>query len=212
MRCEEFDVYAFDWLEGERTPQVVKHLATCARCSAKMADLESIISTAASLPELDPPERIWISLRDELEREGLLRERKSLLERMQILIPAAPRTALATGLISALAALLLFLPQSPIGERARSDRDTAGVWDLARVHEQLANAEAQAGLDVHFRDPQVAASYQQNLALVDNLIGECQKRVNEDPNDELSRQYLVTAYQQKADLLNALSEREALGD
>jgi len=47
---------------------------------------------------------------------------------------------------------------------------------------------------------------------VDNLIGECQKRVDEDPYDELSRQYLVTAYQHKAELLSALSEREALGD
>ena len=44
------------------------------------------------------------------------------------------------------------------------------------------------------------------------MIGECRKKVDEDPNDELARQYLVTAYQQKADLLNALSEREALGD
>ncbi len=212
MRCEEFAIYASGWLEGERTPQAVSHLATCARCSAKMADLELIVSTAANLPELDPPERVWVSLRNELEREGLLGGRKSLLERMREMIPAEPRTALATGLISALAALLLFLPQAPLGERARNARDNSAVWDLARVHEQLANAEAETGQDVHFRDPQVAASYQQNLALVDDLIGECQKRVNEDPNDELSRQYLVTAYQQKADLLNALSEREALGD
>jgi len=55
-------------------------------------------------------------------------------------------------------------------------------------------------------------SYHQNLALVDNLIGECKKKVSEDPNDDLARQYLATAYQQKAELLNALSERDALGD
>jgi len=212
MRCEEFDAYAAGWLEGERPPEAACHLATCPRCSARMADLELIVSAAANLPELDPPDRVWISLRNELEREGLVHVPKSLLERMREMIPAAPRTALATGLISALAAMLLFLPSSPVGERAGTQGENRGVWNLMRVHEQLASAEAQAGQDVHFRDPQVAASYQQNLALVDNLIGECQKRVSEDPNDELSRQYLVTAYQQKADLLNALAEREALGD
>jgi hypothetical protein len=212
MRCDEFDAYAARWLEGERTPEAAIHLRGCTRCNARMADLELIVTAAASLPELDPPERVWTSLRNELEREGLLRERKSALERLREFILAAPRTALATGLISGLAALLLLLPQAPVGEIARNGGDNSSSWNFARVHQQLANAEAQAGQDVHFRDPQVAASYQQNLALVDNLIGECQRRVDEDPNDELSRQYLVTAYQQKADLLNALAEREALGD
>jgi len=212
MRCDEFDEHAGGWLEGERTPEAASHLRSCAQCSTRMADLELIVSAAASLPELDPPERVWTSLRNELEREGLLQERKSALERLRELIPAAPQTALATGLISALAALLLLLPQSPMGKSGRTGGDGSGGWEFARVHQQLASAEAQADQDVHFRDPQVAASYQQNLALVDNLIGECQKRVNEDPSDELSRQYLVTAYQQKADLLNGLAEREALGD
>jgi anti-sigma factor RsiW len=212
MRCDEFDGYAAGWLEGERQPEAANHLRGCTQCSARMADLEAIVTAAASLPELDPPERVWTSLRNDLEREGLLRGRKSALERLRALIPAAPRTALATGLISALAALLLFLPQSRVGEIGRNGRDISGGWSFARVHEQLASGEARADQDIHFRDPQVAASYQQNLALVDNLIGECQKRVEEDPNDELSRQYLVTAYQQKADLLNALSEREAMGD
>lgn len=212
MRCEEFDLHAARWLEGERTPEAAGHLQSCTRCSTRMADLELIVSAGADLPELDPPERLWTSLRNELEREGLLRERKSVLERLREMVPAAPRTAVATGLLSALAAMLLLLPQSPVGEMARRGGESSGGWNFSRVHEQLASAEAQADQDVHLRDPQVAASYQQNLALVDDLIGECQKRVDEDPNDELSRQYLVTAYQQKTDLLNALSEREALGD
>jgi hypothetical protein len=211
MRCDEFHAYAAGWLEGERQPEAAGHFETCTRCSARIADLELIVATAASLPELDPPDRVWTSLRNDLAREGLLRERKSVLERIREMLPAAPQTALATGLISALAALLLFLPGEPVGV-GRNGTGAPGIWNFAEMHHQLASAEAQAGQDVHFRDPQVAASYQQNLALVDNLIGECQKRVNEDPNDELSRQYLVAAYQQKADLLNALSEREALGD
>jgi hypothetical protein len=213
MRCEDFDVHAARWLEGERTAEAAGHLQTCTRCSTRMADLELIVSAAATLPELDPPERIWTSLRAQLEREDLLRERKSLAERLREFLPAAPRTALATAAISALAALLLVLPQSPVRQNSLDGGGGgAGAWNLALVHDQLANAEAQASADVHLRDPQVVASYHQNLALVNDLIGECQRKVNEDPNDELARQYLVTAYQQKADLLNALSEREALGD
>jgi len=211
MRCEEFEVHAARWLEGERTAEAANHLQSCTRCSTRMADLELIVSAAATLPELNPPERLWTSLRAQLEREGLLRERKNLAERLREFLPAAPRTALATAAISALAAVLLVLPQSPIPQDSQDRAETA-AWNLARVHEQLASAEAQTAADAHLRDPEVVASYHQNLALVNDLIGECRKKVDEDPNDELARQYLVTAYQQKADLLNALSEREALGD
>ena len=212
MRCDEFEAYAADWLDGERPPEAVNHLQTCRRCSARVAELEMIVSAAANLPPLDPPERVWISLRNQLEQEGLLRERHSVWQRLHVLLPAAPRTALTTGLIAALAALLLMMPQSPLGRLGRTGNGGAGGPEFQRVQQQLANGEALAGQDVHFRDPEVAASYQQNLALVDNLIGECARRVNEDPSDEMSRQYLATAYQQKADLLTALAEREALGE
>lgn len=212
MRCEEFEIYAARWMDGDRAPEAASHLKTCPGCRTRMADLELIVSAAASLPEMDPPERVWNSLRIKLDEEGLLRERKGLLERLREMIPAAPQTALASGLLAGVAALLLLVPQSPVGVTARRGADYSSAWTFSRVHDQLASAEALAEQDVHLRDPQVAASYQQNLALVDNLIGECEKRVNEDPNDELSRQYLVTAYQQKTDLLNARSERETLGD
>lgn len=212
MRCEDFDVHAERWLEGERTLEAAGHLQSCTRCSTRVADMELIVSAAATLPELEPPERIWTALQAKLEREGLFRERKSPVERLLEMLPAAPRTALATAAISALAVLLLVVPESPLEQRPGRAGNSESRWNLTRVHEQLASAEARADQDVHLRDPEVVASYHQNLALVDNLIGECQKKVNEDPNDELSRQYLATAYQQKADLLNALSERVALGD
>ena len=212
MRCEDFDLHAARWLEGERTPEAAGHLQSCTRCSTRMADLELIVSAAATLPELEPPERMWTSLRNELEREGLFRERKSVLERLREMAILAPRTAFATAAISALAIALLLIPQSRVGQVQRPVTDWMARWNLTGVQSQLASAEVQEDREVHLRDPQVLASYHQNLALVDNVIGECQKKVSEDPNDELSRQYLATAYQQKAELLNALSEREALGD
>jgi hypothetical protein len=212
MQCDEFDAYAARWLEGERAPEAASHLKDCNRCTTKMADLELIASAAATLPEFDPPPRVWTSLRAQLEAEGLLRTRKTLREQWLEYFPARPRTALATAMISALAAVLLVVPPSPAPGTPGNGLDTSSLWSLSHVHDQLASAEANASLNLHLRDPEVAASYQQNLALVDNLIGECQRKVDEDPNDEMAREYLVTAYQQKADLLNALSERDALGD
>ena len=212
MRCEEFDRYATEWMDGDRAPEAAEHFHTCTRCSTKIADLELIASAASTLPELDPPASLWTSLHARLEEEGLLRSRQSLGDRLRAYFPTPPRTALATAAVSALAALLLFIPQSPAPGISTDRGRSSATWSFARVHDQLASAEAEANREVRLRDPQVVASYHQNLELVDNLIGECQRKVDEDPNDELARQYLVTAYQQKTDLLSALSERDALGD
>ncbi len=46
-----------------------------------------------------------------------------------------------------------------------------------------------------------------NLAIVDNYISLCEKSVREEPENEVARDYLYDAYQQKADLLAQMTER-----
>jgi hypothetical protein len=50
-------------------------------------------------------------------------------------------------------------------------------------------------------------SLRENLVTVNAFIKECQKRLQEDPNDPMAREYLSTAYQQKAEILAAMMER-----
>jgi hypothetical protein len=56
-------------------------------------------------------------------------------------------------------------------------------------------------------NPAVTASLRQNLAIVDNYILLCEKSVQEEPQNEVARDYLYEAYQQKADLLAQIGER-----
>jgi hypothetical protein len=52
-----------------------EHLADCQGCSALLADLSAIAVAAKRIPaEENPPERIWISLRAQLETEGIIGE------------------------------------------------------------------------------------------------------------------------------------------
>lgn len=214
MRCSEFEQYAPEYLENElpAASPAAAHLRTCRMCAAYVADLERIVTAAATLPVLDPPERVWINLRARLEQEGMFRRHPSLLERLGLVIPAERQTALATATICALAILMLFIPQWPERGAALVGPGGSPTWSFPGIHQQLATAEAEQNSNYHPRDTEVAAAYRQNLALVDNLIGVCQKSVDENPNDEMAREYLLTAYQQKADLLGALSERDAMGD
>ena len=49
------------------------HLRKGSRCQSFVADLTSLVSAARKLPaEVDPPARVWTSLRTQLEKEGIL--------------------------------------------------------------------------------------------------------------------------------------------
>ena len=60
-------------------------------------------------------------------------------------------------------------------------------------------------------NPVVTASLHDNLAIVDNYIALCEKSVREEPENEIARDYLYDAYQQKADLLAQMTERGVNG-
>jgi hypothetical protein len=53
----------------------------------------------------------------------------------------------------------------------------------------------------------VDVALRQNLDIVDKFIVDCEQRVKEQPGDELARDYLTGAYQQKAEFLSVMMER-----
>ena len=48
------------------------------------------------------------------------------------------------------------------------------------------------------------ASLRENLRVINEVIAECQKHLKKHPNDALAREYLASAYQQKAQLIAAI--------
>jgi ribosomal protein S15P/S13E len=53
---------------------------------------------------------------------------------------------------------------------------------------------------------QVDASLRDNLRTLNAFIADCEQHLKQNPQDELAREYLYTAYQQKAQLLTAMME------
>jgi hypothetical protein len=75
MECK--DVEGVLEREGLSPLSVVarEHLADCEGCRELLADLSTIAVAAKRIPaEENPPERIWIALREQLEAEGIIRE------------------------------------------------------------------------------------------------------------------------------------------
>ena len=75
--------------------------------------------------------------------------------------------------------------------------DTAGV--LSQTETSLSNRELA-------NNPTVDAALRQNLRTLNEFIAECESRLKQNPEDQLTREYLNMAYQQKAELLNAMMD------
>ncbi|MDP9148201.1 MAG: hypothetical protein M3N22_11125 [Acidobacteriota bacterium] len=52
-----------------------EHLAGCPACQSYLADLSFIVEKAHEIPaEVEPPQRIWLSVRAQLQSEGVIKE------------------------------------------------------------------------------------------------------------------------------------------
>jgi hypothetical protein len=212
MRCEEFRQISSEWMEGERNPAAESHLAACPRCSAVLADLEKIRGAAALLPEEEPSSAVWVAIRSQLQQEGLIHApRPEANVRRWRLLGAfgAFRPALAGAYLC-----LVIAAAAVLGAHMKTNDRAAqqALWlqsaqsTMTPLAAELNTAETSALPALHGQNSDVTATLNRNLAIVDNMISMCEKSVREDPQNEMTRDYLYAAYQQKADLLAAMAE------
>ncbi len=193
------------------------HVATCSHCREFVADLAAIVSLAKELPaEVEPPARLWLSLQAQLELEGIIKTpvvpahggRSSRWLGFNDLFRGRALATAAVGLlIVAAGALQLRQPaDAPLGTNA----SVAGpVWQIPFAQ----TAQVLNEQEIDLRNMQLAStsavdtSFRQNLQQVDDFIADCERRVHAAPQDELAREYLYNAYQQKAELLSAMMDR-----
>jgi hypothetical protein len=185
------------------------HVASCNSCQGLVSDLSAIVASAHLLPaEVEPPARVWVALQAQLQAEGIIKthtavERVSWWPGFSDLFRArVMATAAVALLIAAAITLQLQGPTAPTVARSVYE-DTSTALDQDEAHlppAQLANPSM------------VEASLRQNLGIVDNFIVDCERRVKEQPQDDLTREYLSGAYQQKAELLSALMESRGSGN
>ena len=181
------------------------HVASCPHCLDYLADLETIVSAARELPaEVEPPARLWIALRAQLEREGLIREPVTTRKEE----PASWRDfgtffrsrTLATVTVGALIAAAAIL-------ELRQPRELRLPPEVVATVKQLDEQEIDVR-NMHLASTSpVDAALEQNLTEIDNFIAECERHLQQAPQDDLAREYLYSAYQQKAELLASMLDR-----
>ena len=209
MQCKEVEVVLEQegWTplpEGARA-----HVAMCSSCQSLVSDLSTIVASAHLLPaEVEAPARVWVSLRAQLQAEGIIKthtaEHSPWWHGLSDLFRSRLMATAAVGLLIAGAVVLQVQGPATHPTEARNVYDdTATALDQDEAHLPPAQLASPS---------MVEASLRQNLDIVDNFIADCEQRVKEQPQDDLAREYLSGAYQQKAELLSALMERGGSGN
>lgn len=208
MNCVELQQSLAEFEDGRNAAQQA-HLKTCAECSALVAELNLIASTAVELRATDEPSpRVWNSIEIALRQEGLIRPQRpsrSLLPSFSSpwgwsrwLVPAAATLLVVIGIYirqhsaSPQVAQTVVLPAvvEPV-----SDVAIVGLND----DDLLQEISAQA--------PAMRQEYADNLRRVNEYIHDAKDIVASNPNDEEARRSLMEAYQEKAMLFELAMDR-----
>ena len=198
--CYQFDLELPGYLEGEPHPAVASHAQECSACGGILADLELIRSGAHTALLEDPPARLWANVRATLESEGIFREPAPSWLRW---IPQVGLMRFAPA-FTALSCMVLFsvLLLGP----SRTVSPVPAVPPNMAFEQTVNDMEASYRSREKFLDPTVQASYRKGLQSLDDSIRESKASVKQAPGNTLAREYLASAYEQKAAVLSAALE------
>ncbi len=191
MTCAEFQRVLPYIIDTGGNAEQEQHLRECAVCSDLVQDLRYIADQAKLLvPMEDPSPRVWDGLQKSLEREGLV---KAAPARRPLLGPPASiwGWVLAVGAVVVMATTLFVLRRSTPQNMKVENTNLPSTADLNGDDQQVLAAVATL-------PPDVRETYEQGLRDVNAYISDAQRTLQENPDDEDARQFLMQAYGQKA--------------
>jgi hypothetical protein len=225
MQCEQFEQILEQQDEGALPKPALAHMESCEACRTLSADFSAIHKMALELgaEEVAPPERVWISLRNQLEAEGLIHDPQAAPQKASdarlgwwsvFQHPAVAGAFL--GLVLIAASTIGYwsnIPQTAANYSQISlQQETSPVPSADSVFKEEALTVGNDSIPgLQRQDIAVTASIRRNLQIVDNFIAICEKSVREQPDNQMAREYLYGAYQQKAELLATAMNRSMPG-
>jgi hypothetical protein len=228
MQCEQFERILEQQDDGALPKPALAHLEGCEACRSLSADFSAIHDMALELgaEDIAPPERVWISLRNQLEAERLIQDAQvDAPEAVRSSGPARlgwwtvfQRPAVAgafLGLVLAAAATVGYrsnAPQTAVNSQFSLQQEISPVPSADSVFkEEVLTVGNDSIPGLQRQDTAVTDSIRHNLQIVDNFIAICEKSVREQPDNQMAREYLYGAYEQNAELLATATNRSITG-
>jgi hypothetical protein len=199
MTCEEFE-RVLPELEGSHNLAQEQHLRSCSACADLLSDLNAIQQSARLLEDQEPSPRVWNNIEAALQREGLIRQPQPQLVpavansprwRFAWLVPITVGLVFGTG--------LLIMRWQVTTQVAREASIAAPVAKNTQSPPVSTSNNEDPVIDMAGAGaPAMRASYESDLRAVEAYIQDAELAAHNNPNDEISQQHLMNAYEQRA--------------
>jgi hypothetical protein len=213
MNCSEFER---EWVAlddvAQLSPGMEQHRGECSRCAGLADDLKAILTAAQSVGAVaEPPPRVWASLRNQLEIEGLIHASAPAGKAARS--AAAPAgwgwlrvpMGLAYGAVFFVALSVVYLYNEATNPGTQPPpAGTPSVPGMAWVRPDTAEQDKNVD-DLLARIPEEQrATFVSNWNQVNSSIENLQSFVEANPNDPFAAEMLKNSLQQKEYLRGTL--------
>jgi anti-sigma factor RsiW len=217
MTCLDLELDIGDYVDGtldaSSVARVESHLRHCRSCQAIVQDLRTMRGATRSLEPQIPPAYLWPRIGAAIEADARQRSIRRLFSFGAI--PLQPALSAAAMVMVLAGGVWVSWRSVATGDRVSvtTSRTTSdAVAALVPVDEQMQDAEQHytrviASLEQIAKterttlDTPVAAVVDQNLAVLDQAIGESRDALQKEPSSELAQQSLFEALRSKVALL-----------
>lgn len=221
MECRAVIESLSDYLDGQshQIPEsekssIEEHLVVCPKCQTLKLELTEIKIAARELPLHTPPRAMWVRIANVLEAELPASERKTREEfpnetwwerlKARQFTFGFPQMvgagALAVALITTGIYSLSGRKPNPT-EFNLAGAQTALLPDEIEIKSELNRQLAEINTRKVSWQPQARATFEQQLARIENSLDNCRKQLLGNPTDSAQQQVLRGLYNEKRRLL-----------
>ena len=198
MNCTEFQNALPDFMDGGAAAEAEGHLKSCAACAGLVADLQEIAGQARLLAASDEPgPHVWARIAESAAMEGVARAAAPAPTRALWWGAGQSRWAVPAW-AAAVAALLLLA--FGVNTMRQTPANPAGGVAVVQPAALVDDDDLKLLSVVEKRAPSKRARYKAHLEAVNASIRDAKRSVEQDPGNELARERLIQAYDQKSAL------------
>jgi hypothetical protein len=207
MKCSKAQKLIGELLDetigGEDKDRLEEHCRVCRDCREVREDFRRIADQAKGLAKFEPAEALWPRVLGGV-RAGRRTKDEPLFGRLRPSYAFAAALALVAAVVGGV--FLWRAGKSVPGAAPGSEAYTLAKLAEAESHyRQAIDALTQAvSSQKGAFDPEMAALFERDLKVVDGAILACRSAVAEDPKSVSARVYLLGAYRNKVEFLDAM--------
>ena len=229
MNCEKYQNLLSDFIDGSLNPQnqseVESHLHVCSACAGARVELAAIVGFCREHRgeyEPVPNERaLWVRISNTIESELAVPTAAAvpagagwwfrLTNRSwQLSFPQLATTMAATVLLAVLVTFVGMRTFNSSGIKSSGlpvANDTTTIKDRYRHQQQVIDYWNQrVELNKARWNPQMRETFDRNMMVIDAAMNDSMARLNQNPNDDISEDFLNAAMSDKIALLKEFAE------